>query len=244
MSKQLLIYDTVAAVSKIRHRDWSVKAGDNYSFAKNINSVPITAIEFPNVAREYVIVFSGQRDTVFPVAMLGVKNNENMYLSHDNSFATKYLPAYLRRYPFVYATVDNGATLTLCIDESFSGCNQGNIGERLFDANGEQTMYLKNVLGFLNEYQVRFNRTTIFCKKLVELDLLEPMQAQIRSSQGSGVTVTGFLTVNKKRLKALSAEQLQTLVVSDELELIYLHLQSLRNIDHFSALIKNDEVEV
>jgi hypothetical protein len=131
----------------------------------------------------------------------------------------------------------------LCIDESFSGFNKENIGERLFDANGEQTLYLKNVLGFLNEYQKRFNRTSVFCKKIIELDLLEPMQAQITSAKGSGVTVTGFLTINKKKLKELSSDQIQSLLKSDELELIYLHLQSLHNLDKFAGLIeqKNDD---
>lgn len=243
MAKQLLIYDNVKPVSKVHHRDWSVKVGDDFSFAKGINSVPITAVEFPSIAREYAIVFTGQEGVVNPVAMLGVRQDENMYLSSDNKITAKYLPAFLRRYPFVYATVDEGVTLTLCIDETFSGCNQKNIGERLFDANGEQTIYLKNVLGFLNEYQVRFNRTTMFCKKIVELDLLEPMQAQIKPAKGSGITVTGFLTISKKKLKKLSGEQLEALIKTDELELIYLHLQSLRNIDRFADLINKEDVE-
>lgn len=243
MSKQLLIYDNVRPVSKVHHRDWSVKTGGDHSFTKGINSVPITAIEFPNVAREYAIVFAGQNETIFPVAVLGVRPEENMYLSSDNTIAAKYLPAFLRRYPFVYATGDNGTTLTLCIDETFSGCNKANIGERLFDANGEQTLYLKNVLGFLNEYQVHFNRTTLFCKRLTELGLLEPMQAHIKPAKGSTVKVTGFSTISKKRLKTLTSEQLQQLLKTDELELIYLHLQSLRNMDRFTDLVGQDNVQ-
>jgi hypothetical protein len=237
MSKQMLIYDNVKPVSKVRHRDFSVKTGDDFSFTRSINSVPVTAIEFPNVAPEYTIVFSGKDKTLFPIAILGVKPDENMYLSADNTMTASYVPAFLRRYPFVYSTADDGATLTLCIDETFSGCNQKNIGERLFDANGEQTMYLKNVLGFLNEYQTQFNRTVQLCQKLSELNLLEPMRAQIRPANGSAVTLGGFLTVSRKRLKELSADQLHSLVKSDALELIYLHLQSLQNLKKFTGLI-------
>ncbi|WP_291922697.1 SapC family protein [Accumulibacter sp.] len=45
--------------------------------------------------------------------------------------------------------------------------------------------------------------------------------------------MSGFLAVDRKRLKALPADKLHELAASDELELIYLHLQSMRN---FNAL--------
>lgn len=241
MAKQLLIYEKAQPVSKVKHRDWSVKTGDDFEFAKEINSVPITAIEFPNVSVEYAIVFTGKEDSLIPVAVMGVRGNENLYLTSENKISAKYIPAFLRRYPFIFSSVDNGANLTLCIDESFKGCNREYIGERLFDANGEQTVYLKNVLGFLKEYQIRFTRTKAFCKKLLEFDLLEPMNAQIISAQGKKIVLTGFLTVNRNKLKKLSGEQVQSLVKTDELELIYIHLQSLRNMGIFAEKIEGKD---
>ncbi|MBD3316153.1 MAG: multidrug transporter, partial [Chitinivibrionales bacterium] len=233
MSKQLLIYESARPISKTKHRDWSVKTGDNYGFARSINSVPITAVEFPNAAREYSIVFTGKDDSLIPVVILGVRENENLYITPEDKIAAKYIPAFLRRYPFVFSSNDNGDNFTLCIDESFSGCNQEGRGERLFDAQGEQTLYLKNVLDFLKEYQTRFSRTKAFCTKLNELGLLEPMNAQIRPVEGGNITLTGFMAVNRAKLKELPADQLQGLVKTDELELIYLHLQSLRNFEMF-----------
>ena len=46
---------------------------------------------------------------------------------------------------------------------------------------------------------------------------------------GERLSLTGFLAVNRDKLKALPAESLAELLKSDELELIYLHLQSMRN---------------
>ncbi|MBN1604603.1 MAG: SapC family protein [Chitinispirillaceae bacterium] len=229
MAKQLMIYENAQPVSKIRHRNWSVKTGHDFSFSKELNSVPVTAIEFPNLAQEFSIIFTGKDDTLIPMVILGVKDKENLFVSDDNKLTARYIPAFLRRYPFIFSS-GNDNNLTLCIDESFTGCNQEGIGERLFDSEGEQTVYLKNMLGFLKEYQIQFNRTKMFCKKLLELDLLEPMNAQIKAASGERITLGGFFAVNRAKLKALSAENAHTLLKSDELELIYLHLHSMRNL--------------
>tara|TARA_B100000446_G_scaffold182818_1_gene201943 strand:+ start:937 stop:1680 length:744 start_codon:yes stop_codon:yes gene_type:complete len=229
VSKQLLIYSRAQAVNSQRHREWSVKAGDNFEFARDVNSVPLTAVEFVTASSEYPIVFAGSDDQLMPLVVMGVRDKENLYMNEDGTLDAKYVPAFLRRYPFVFSSQDDGKNFTLCIDETFDGCNQDNVGERLFDAEGEKTQYLNNVLEFLKEYQLHFSRTQAFCKKLQELELLEPMGAQFTPPQGEKVTLTGFFAINRKKLKELAAEDLEQLVKNDGMELIFLHLYSLRN---------------
>lgn len=229
MSTQLLIYGDVQPVNKQRHAGWSVKAGNQFGFAQGVNSVPLMAVEFPNAAEEYSIVFAGEGDNLLPVVLMGVREDENLYVDSDGGWSAKYIPAFVRRYPFVFSSADDGATLTLCIDEGFEGCNEEGRGERLFDAEGEQTQYLNSVLDFLKEYQAHYQRTKSFAKKLVELDLLEPMGAQFTTPAGEKRTVTGFQAINRDKLKALSPDKFSDLAKTDELELIYLHLQSMRN---------------
>lgn len=234
MSTQLLIYEKVIPISKQRHRDWAVKMGGDYAFAKHVNSVPLVAIEFPNAAAEYPIVFAGDKEAMMPVVLLGMRDKENLYLNEADQWDAKYIPAFIRRYPFVFSKSEDGATFTLCIDEDFSGCNQENRGERLFDGEGERTQYLESMLRFVNEYQGQFMRTQIFCKKLQEMDLLEPMQAQFTLNSGQRLRMAGFSSVNREKLKQLSDEQVAALFKTDELELIYLHLHSMRN---FNAML-------
>lgn len=229
MATQLLIYEEVVPVNKQRHVNWSIKAGEDYFFAKNINSVPIVAVEFPNAAEEYPIVFAGDNDNVMPVVLLGIKDRQNLFLNEAGQWDAKYIPAFIRRYPFVFARSDDGATFTLCLDEKFSGCNQENRGERLFDVEGARTQYLESTLRFVNEYQAQYQRTQIFCKKLAELELLESMQAQFTLSGGQRVRMAGFMAVSRERLKRLPDDKVAALFKTDELELIYMHLQSMRN---------------
>jgi hypothetical protein len=230
MSTQLLIYEKAVTVTNQRHRDWSIKKGTDYTFAKHVNAVPLTAVEFAAAAAEYAIVFTGTAETIMPAVILGMRDRQNLYLNEDGSWRAKYLPAFIRRYPFVFASSDEGKRFTLCLDEAFSGSNQVGLGERLFDAQGTRTQYLEGVLNFLQQYQGQFQLTQAFCKKLHELDLLEPMRAQITVPTGEKIALTGFMAVNRDRLKKLTGEKLTELVQTNELELIYIHLQSLRNV--------------
>jgi hypothetical protein len=224
-----MIYETAVPVSHARHGNWFLERGTNYAFCQNINSVPLMAAEFARAALEYAIVFGGAGDVVLPAAVLGIRNEENLYVTKEGGWQAKYIPAFVRRYPFVFFTGDEGKTFTLCIDEAFPGFNQGGRGERLFGDDGKRTPYVENVLKFLQQYQFEFQRTQAFCKKLKDLNLLAPMQAQINLGSGERMALRGFLVVDRARLKTLSANVLAELAQSDELELIYAHLVSMRN---------------
>ncbi len=239
MATQALIYEQVVPVNQQKHRDWSVKAGTDYSFASSVNSVPVLAVEIQNVATEYAVVFAGGEDAIMPAAVMGVRDKENLYLQEGGSWQAKYIPAFIRRYPFVFSSSDEGASFTLCIDEEFSGCNQEGRGERLFDTDGEHTQYLSNVLEFLKEYQMQYQRTRLFCDKLRELDLLEPMEAKYTTPGGEAGSLGGFMAISREKLKLLTGDQLADLAKNDALELIYIHLQSMRN---FSAMLEKAAV--
>ena len=241
MTKQLLIYEEAIPVNNERHRKWSVKSGKDYRFSHDLNAVPLTAVEFPLAAAEFPIVFAGNDDAVMPSAILGLLDKQNLFVAEDGDWQASYVPAFLRRYPFVFAATEEGQKFTLCIDEEFSGCNQDDIGERLFDAQGEQTQYLRSVLEFLKAYQAEFTRTQAFCKRLKELELLEPMQARVKHNDGQQYSLSGFMAINRERLNNLPGDELQRLARSGELEIAYIHLQSLHNVTRLGERIARAE---
>ena len=196
-----------------------------------MNSVPAVTTEFADIAAEYVIVFLGTAVGVTPVVMLGMQANENVYLDLQNAWQATYVPAYVRRYPFVLSSPDGGKTLTLCIDESFPGFNREDRGEKLFDTNGMAAPFLDNVLKFLHDYQTEAHRTRHFCAAIEALRLLEPIRVGMTLPTGERVNVHGMMAVDRQRLRKLSGDVLARLSSENELEPIYLHLQSLRNID-------------
>ena len=234
MATQQLFYRTAVPVNFQRHKDWSVKTGESYAFAADVNSVPVTAIEFAQAAAEYPVVFAGNEQSVFPAIILGVRDNQNLHVTAEGKWSGKYVPAFVRRYPFVFSQDAEGKTFTLHIDETFSGCNQAGRGEKLFDSDGEQTQYLRTVLGFLQDYQARFLRTRAYCDRLLELKLLQPMQAQFTLGGGEQRSLSGFMVVDRAKLKAMPPEVLADMLAKDELECTFLHLASLR---HFQDML-------
>ena len=74
MAKQLLIYENAVPITVDAHKDVSVKAGGNFEFVRNVNSVPIVAAEFAVASNDLAIVFAGTEDAVFPSVLLGLES--------------------------------------------------------------------------------------------------------------------------------------------------------------------------
>lgn len=228
-----LFYKKVVPLNKEVHGDLYIETIEGYSHTKETNSIYIAAIEFLQVSREYPIVFAkGQDEKIFPVALLGLEKNKNLFLDKAGKWQAGYIPAYVRRYPFILAKVDeNQNNYTVCVDESFPGFNTAKEGVALFDDKGEQQQVLKQAVDFLKDYQTHVQLTTLFCDNLSKLDILEPMQANIERATGEKTTMGGFMGVNRNKLKELKPAKLAELLKSDQMELIFAHLASLSNIN-------------
>jgi hypothetical protein len=231
MAKQLLIYDHVVPISPDRHRDWYVKMSDNYGFSAELNSVPLLAAEFAPASQSYAIVFAASGGSVFPAILLGQEEGRNLCVDANGKWTGDYIPAFLRRYPFVFAedVVKEQGTFTLCIDEEFAGLNKDGRGERLFDAEGNRTQFLQTMLSFVAQFQTQFERTKLFCKRLSDLGLLSPSQARYQTPDGRSGALSGFMTIDREKLKAIPEDALKAMFATDELELCYLSMHSLQN---------------
>jgi len=233
MSTQPLFYKKIVLLNKDQHHNLYVEPVNDFKHTKNTNSLYIAAIEFIKACQEYPIVFAQTPEgAIFPVVLLGLKGNENLFVGKKSEWLADYIPAYVRRYPFILASNEsNGDNFAVCIDESYPGFNIDKKGQKLFDKKGEESDLLKQSVAFLKEYQKHIQLTTLFCKNIKELDVLEPMQANVEMKDGEKISLGGFMGVNRTRLKELPAEKLADLVKTDQMELIYAHLTSLENIN-------------
>lgn len=228
MTTQLLIYENAVPLSSDAHRDLSVRHEGGYAFAAGLNSVPLLAAEFAAAAPHLAIVFAGEGEAMMPAALLGLRADENLFLTETGAWDAAYVPAFLRRYPFVFAQDPADADrLTLCIDEAYSGFNSDGRGERLFDSEGNRTAFLSQSLQFATDYHAQHRLTQEFCARLCALDLLEDATATATLPDGQMLTLTGFKRVSMTQLRALPEDEVLALFRSDMLGLIYQHLSSL-----------------
>ena len=232
MAKQLMIYEQVVPVNAKQHGELSVEGGIPYEFARELRAVPLVAQEIAACAQEYTVVFapSGKEGEVIPFVVLGLQENENLYVNKDGEWDAKYIPAFIRRYPFVFAANEDRTRFTLCIDETWQGCNKEGRGQKLFDDKGEKSEFLDRLLKFNEEYQKNSMLTEVFCKQLQELELLDSREARINLQGGGEVKLTGFMVINREKLINLDGDKLSEMVKSGALELIYAHLLSMKNL--------------
>ncbi|MEO5349156.1 MAG: SapC family protein [Magnetococcus sp. YQC-3] len=234
--KQLLFYEQPVALNKERHRAFKIdNKGANYSFAKLTNSVIITGMEFVHIAKEYPIVFAKAGERIIPLALLGLRNDENLFINEAGQWDARYVPAFVRRYPFVLADSGDG-NLAVCIDERFSGFNT-ETGIPLFDEKGEQAPLLENALRFLKEYQGQNQRTELFVNRIQELGLLTELTARAELAGGVKFSMGGLLVVEEKKLLEMDEKKALELFRSGEMGWIYAHLLSLSNMSRLAEML-------
>lgn len=224
-----LFYEKPVALNRDNHKNVKIGTIDNSSFAAKTNSVFLTGIEFIEAAKEYPIVFSKVSDDKFvPVTLLGLRNDENLFVDDSGKWDANYLPAFVRRYPFILA--ETGASeLTVCVDEASTAFNAKD-GKALFNEEGDNSEFLQTVLDFMNNYQVEYARTIAFVNHLNSLGLLTEMSAKAELTDGTSLVMNGLMIVDEQKLLALDDAQASSLFKSGELAWVYAHLISLSNI--------------
>ena len=236
--KQLLFYEKPVALSTEAHRDLRLDTTrSNLAFARETNSVILAGVEFVHAAKEYSIVFARTGgDKIIPLALLGLRNDENLFVNAEGKWDALYVPAFVRRYPFVLAESTQNGEMAVCIDEGFAGFNREH-GTPLFNEQGGQSELLTKAVEFLQDYQAQGRRTEIFTNRLKDLDLLTELTARTDLTNGQRISMGGLLVVDEKKLVALDKKPALELFRSGELGWIYAHLLSLSNISRLAARI-------
>lgn len=232
MTASLLFYNKITPLNRDNHRELKLKIGTGKAeFAGKTHYVPLAAGEFYQAARDYPILFVGTGKAISPVALLGLRSEENLFLNADKSWAKGvYVPAFVRRYPFVLGNVQpDSEEFTVCIDAEYDGFSQAE-GTALFDEAGKETPYLNDTITFLNQFMVEMKRTRQFAEKLEELDLLVTRNLRIDDGLGRHFYLQDFRAVDEGKLNQLSDAALVELYREGYIGWIYAHLISIGNV--------------
>jgi hypothetical protein len=235
-----IYYEKPVLLDREKHKRLRVRPSNSYAFARTANSVFLAGAEFNEAMKEYSIVFSRASDgKLAPVAMLGLRTRENLFVDDESQWDARYVPAFLRRYPFVLAQT-SGEQFAMCIDEAYAGFNLKE-GEPLFDEKGGNTPFLANAVDFLEKYQREFARTEVFCQRIEQAGLLREMNAKAGLKDGRSFTVGGLFVVDEQKLMTLPDAVALSLYRSGELHLISMHLASLSNMQRLAdRLVQRD----
>ena len=224
-----LFYNDLMPLSSELHGDWKMRQTDRAPWLGSQHAVPLTVEEFPLAQRHYPIVFSDGDDGV-PLALMGLNEGVNVYVTPEGDLLDPhvYLPAYVRRYPFMLARLSPDAQeLSLCFDPTCEAIGQYDEGTALFE-NAEPTEPVKAILQFNEGFESAGAKTQQFMAELKELDLLQDGEVAIQPNDAEQPYVyRGFRMIDEQKLADLRGDQLRKMSQSGMLPLIYAHLFSL-----------------
>ena len=235
----VLFYSQPEPLTNELHGKLGVKRMDfPFKFARVGHAIPLTVGEFPLAAVTGPIIFVGDEKT--PIAVMGLNGGENMFVDENGQFEPGvYIPAYVRRYPFVFANDDANNQMVLCVDRKAEFIVEG--GDMPFFENGEPSEYTRNCIEFCNNFEMERQRTVGFVELLKELDLFEQKTANFTPQNADGTTgepqkIADYFGVSEDKLNALPPEKLVELRDNGALGQIYAHMLSLVGWDRLIAV--------
>ena len=223
------LYNDLVVLSRDQHANFKLRQTTQAPFLSNFHAVPLTVEEFPLVQRFMPIVFTQGKDAL-PLGLMGLNEGVNVFFDEEGNLLepNMYIPAYIRRYPFMLVPLQqNSSELSLCFDPSSDTIGELEDGDALF-ANGEPSELTQNILTFNEHFEQSALNTTSFVNELNELGLLREEEMQIDlPGAPQPFTYRGFQVIDEPKLRDLRGDQLRKMAQNGMLPLIYCHLYSI-----------------
>lgn len=223
---QLGLYKQPSPIDKQADRELKLGHLPDYSYAQSLSDCVLTTDEFLAAADSQPIAFSrGDDGKLYAAAVLGWPGQGNSFVGADGHWrANSYIPAFIRRYPFVGFLAEGNPALAIDRDCPATGAADG---EPLFGADGEPAPRLVAALNFEAELTAAIKKTELFLQHLDQLGLLEPFNA-VLDKDGERQSLSRVFRVAETKLDELPDDKLLPLVRSGGYKLILAHLLSLR----------------
>jgi hypothetical protein len=196
-----MFYKRPRPVDRARDGKLKVSRPKNYNFASGTNAIPLLVDEFGQAASHYPIVFAAGPSPI-PAAIVGLRADQNNFIDKAGQWKTNaYLPAYVRRYPFIFMDDPNNKQFVLCIDEGSDML--GEQGEFALFKDDEPTAFTREAMEFCAMLRHQGEATDEFVKALQEQNLLKENNAQITFPNGEKTALGGFLVIDPNKFDAL-----------------------------------------
>jgi len=227
------MYKSITVLNANEHRDFRYTPPSDLSFAKHLNVIPITYSEIQKLCCEFPIVYLTGENPSLAIVVGIEKEGKNLAINEEGKWIGSYVPAFLRRYPFILAkTGENQMSLAFDIE---SGCFSSPEGERLFDDEGKATEVINNIGNFLKALEDEFILTRNLVAELDRLGILEDRVLTIGEGEDAK-QIGGFKTVEHEKMVALDSAVLADMVKKGWIEVISLQQFSIKNFQKIVAL--------
>ena len=161
---------------------------------------------------------------------MGLNEGVNVFLDESGrpNDQSVYIPAYIRRYPFLLARLrPDSDELSLCFDPTADAIGEFDEGEPLFDGD-QPSDATKAILEFCEQFETAGQRTAAFMEEIKKSGLLMDGEVAIQPEGFQQPFIyRGFRMVDEEKLRELRGDELRKMNQNGMLPLIYAHLFSL-----------------
>jgi len=226
-----LFYTNLHPLSASMHAKYHTKPTDKAPYFANANAIPLTIDEFIAAQRHFPIVFSSG-DVPVPLALMGLNEGVNVFVDEEGQPNHPfYVPAYVRRYPYLLARIDpNAEEMSLCFDPDSGLLGEDGDGPALFEKD-KPTEALNAILKFCEDFEIAAQRTNAFIKELQQMDLLIDGEVTIQpEGAAQPFMYRGFRMIDENKVREMKGDELEKINANGILPLIMAHLFSLSSI--------------
>jgi hypothetical protein len=234
-----------ALLNNVAHKDLRIIREHAAQYGDNEMSTITFPHEFRAVQNEYPIFFQKNSETgkFFPLALLGLRQSENLFLS-ESGWDANYIPASVKRRPFLIGIQPSkpgeGAQPShmVYVDMESPRVNEVD-GEAVFLPHGGYSPFLEGVVDILEYIQYGTELNDHFSDALLQHELLEVVNLEITLKNGSRNNLAGLYTINEEKLTALNTNAVADLHSKGFLEFIYMVLASHSNVMKLIARLES-----
>jgi len=228
----VMFYENPQPLTLDKHSKHGVKQlAKPYKFMETSHFMPIVAPEFGAAAASFPVIFAG--DDKAPIAVMGIRGGENLFVKDGQFEQDFYMPAFARRYPFVLAGDKANDRFVVCVDEKAECVTSKNPNQTFFEG-GEASAFTKEAFEFLQNFERDRQATQGMIARFKELDLFEPKEMNFQGQNADGSPaerqkIADYFAITEERLRGLDGKVIDELNKNGYLAVAHAHMISLGN---------------
>lgn len=225
-----LNFERLEVLESEKHGGLAIDDAADFKFAAGTHIIPLNAVEFSAACRHYPILFNSQAE-LMTVALVGIVRDENLFIESAGGWTPGcYVPAFIRRYPFVLTRAEGGDSeeFKLCIDAGSDHVTDTGFGEPLFEG-GRPGEIVRRMASFAAAFAKEQGRTRQFVAACRDADILVDRAVRMPLADGQNAELRGFQVIDEDRLRALPDKDLKRWWRNGWSAMAFAHLISLGN---------------
>lgn len=229
LSGKMFLFERPELMNKEQHGDLGFqKIEKRFNYCAKARAVPVTVSEIPAAMKDYPIIFVSGESPI-PLAVVGLIDDVNLFIDENGNWEeNRYVPGYVRRYPFGVATENSGERLAIVIDAAYEGFTKG--GEFPLFENGEPSASTQQAIEFCKTFEQDRAATDAFGARVKELDLIQGQSAQFTpQGQAEPRKFADYYGIDEAKFRALTDEQIIDMHKANILPLVYAMIMSMGN---------------